>query len=185
MHNFTPITSLIGGIMIGVSASAMLLLEGKIAGISGIFAGALNPAKGELLWKSSFVAGLLAGGVVLRMGAPLFGAGWGLGGFCPGPAITSLASGSSPVTVFVAAMAAGIYLHSWLAKGGVARSRTAPTLVQAATNVAAQIAREKTTLPLLEDFVVLIFLMAVNADLAAARRIPATGTRRANANESD
>jgi len=70
MDNFTPITSLIGGIMIGVSASAMLLLEGKIAGISGIFAGVLNPAKGELLWKSSFVAGLIAGGVVLRMFCP-------------------------------------------------------------------------------------------------------------------
>jgi len=71
MHNFTPITSLIGGIMIGLSASAMLLLEGKIAGISGIFAGVLNPAaRGDLLWKSSFVAGLLAGGVVLKMFLP-------------------------------------------------------------------------------------------------------------------
>ena len=70
MYNFTPITSLIGGIMIGLSASAMLLLEGKIAGISGIFAGVLNPAKGELLWKSSFVAGLITGGVVLRMFCP-------------------------------------------------------------------------------------------------------------------
>jgi uncharacterized membrane protein YedE/YeeE len=67
MNNFTPLASLIGGIMIGLSASAMLLLEGKIAGISGIFAGVLNPAKGELLWKSSFVAGLLGGGVVLKM----------------------------------------------------------------------------------------------------------------------
>jgi len=70
MNNFTPITSLIGGAMIGLSASAMLLLEGKIAGISGIFAGVLNPAKGELLWKSSFVAGLLAGGVMLRIFLP-------------------------------------------------------------------------------------------------------------------
>ena len=50
MDNFTPITSLIGGIMIGLSASAMLLLEGKIAGISGIFAGVLNPAKGEIVF---------------------------------------------------------------------------------------------------------------------------------------
>jgi uncharacterized membrane protein YedE/YeeE len=70
MNNFTPIASLIGGIMIGLSASAMLLLEGKIAGISGIFAGVLNPTKGELLWRSSFVAGLLGGGVVLRMFLP-------------------------------------------------------------------------------------------------------------------
>ena len=48
----------------------------------------------------------------LILGAAIFGAGWGLGGFCPGPAITSLASGAPPVFVFVAAMAAGIYLHA-------------------------------------------------------------------------
>lgn len=48
----------------------------------------------------------------LILGAALFGAGWGLGGFCPGPAITSLASGALPVAIFVASMAAGIYLHT-------------------------------------------------------------------------
>ena len=70
MNNFTPILSLIGGILIGLSASAMLLMEGKVAGVSGIFAGILNPVKGELLWKSSFVAGLLAGGLMLRTFLP-------------------------------------------------------------------------------------------------------------------
>jgi uncharacterized membrane protein YedE/YeeE len=70
----------------------------------------------------------------LFVGAALFGAGWGLGGFCPGPAITSLASGASPVAVFVAAMAVGIYLHGWLAKGGVSNSSTARTLLQTATD---------------------------------------------------
>lgn len=44
-------------------------------------------------------------------GAALFGIGWGLSGFCPGPAITSLASGKMPVVIFVAAMIAGMYLH--------------------------------------------------------------------------
>jgi uncharacterized protein len=66
MHNFTPLAALIGGILIGLSASAMLLLEGKIAGISGICAGVLLPVKGATAWKASFVAGLLAGGVLLR-----------------------------------------------------------------------------------------------------------------------
>jgi uncharacterized protein len=47
----------------------------------------------------------------LVIGAAVFGAGWGLGGFCPGPALTSLASGAAPVAVFVAAMAAGMYLQ--------------------------------------------------------------------------
>ena len=51
----------------------------------------------------------------LIAGAAIFGAGWGLGGFCPGPAITALASGAPPVVVFVASMAAGIYLHGWTA----------------------------------------------------------------------
>lgn len=70
MHNFTPLVALIGGILIGVSASAMLLLEGRIAGISGICAGVLHPAKNDTAWRISFVAGLLAGGVLLRMFLP-------------------------------------------------------------------------------------------------------------------
>ena len=70
MHNFTPIASLLGGILIGASASAMLLLEGKIAGISGIFAGLLRPVRNETAWKASFVAGLLAGGFLLRIVLP-------------------------------------------------------------------------------------------------------------------
>ncbi len=70
MHNFTPIASLIGGIMIGLGASAMLLMEGRIAGISGIFAGLLRPIKGDLLWKLCFTAGLIAGGLMLKIALP-------------------------------------------------------------------------------------------------------------------
>lgn len=44
-------------------------------------------------------------------GAALFGVGWGLGGFCPGPAVVSLAGGAAPVVVFVVAMVAGMALH--------------------------------------------------------------------------
>jgi len=43
-------------------------------------------------------------------GAALFGIGWGLGGFCPGPAIVSLVSGQASVFIFVTAMIAGMYL---------------------------------------------------------------------------
>ena len=43
-------------------------------------------------------------------GAALFGIGWGLGGFCPGPAIVATASAQSMVLIFVAAMVAGMYL---------------------------------------------------------------------------
>jgi uncharacterized protein len=70
MHNFTPVASLLGGILIGLSASAMLLLTGKITGISGIFAGVLRPANENTLWKACFLAGLLAGGLVLRSFLP-------------------------------------------------------------------------------------------------------------------
>ena len=44
----------------------------------------------------------------------LFGVGWGLVGFCPGPAVAALGTGLAPVVAFVAAMVAGMALHSWL-----------------------------------------------------------------------
>ena len=46
----------------------------------------------------------------LLAGAALFGVGWGLGGYCPGPALTSLSSGAPQLLVFVPAMFAGMYL---------------------------------------------------------------------------
>jgi uncharacterized membrane protein YedE/YeeE len=59
----------------------------------------------------------------LILGAAIFGAGWGLGGFCPGPAITSLASGAMPVVIFVVTMAIGIYLHGWIFESARSHSR--------------------------------------------------------------
>lgn len=47
-------------------------------------------------------------------GAALFGLGWGLGGFCPGPALTAVASGKSSVLIFVGAMVGGMLLHKWI-----------------------------------------------------------------------
>jgi uncharacterized protein len=47
----------------------------------------------------------------LVAGAALFGVGWGLGGFCPGPAIVALGSGAAPAFVFVGAMALGMVLR--------------------------------------------------------------------------
>ena len=70
MHNFTPIAALAGGVLIGLSASAMLLLDGKIAGISGILGGILKPIQGDTLWRVFFLSGLLAGGFLLRVCLP-------------------------------------------------------------------------------------------------------------------
>ena len=47
-------------------------------------------------------------------GAALFGVGWGLSGFCPGPAVAALITGLTPVFVFVAAMMAGMVLYAWV-----------------------------------------------------------------------
>jgi uncharacterized membrane protein YedE/YeeE len=50
----------------------------------------------------------------LVMGAALFGIGWGIGGFCPGPGIVAAGSGSIPALVFVGAMTAGMWLQRTL-----------------------------------------------------------------------
>jgi uncharacterized membrane protein YedE/YeeE len=47
-------------------------------------------------------------------GAALFGVGWGLAGFCPGPSVTALATGLTPVFAFVAAMVAGMAVYKWI-----------------------------------------------------------------------
>jgi len=67
MENFTPIASLIGGIFIGISASAMLVLNGKIAGISGIVGGLFGSKRSDILWRVAFIAGLFVGGSILRV----------------------------------------------------------------------------------------------------------------------
>jgi uncharacterized membrane protein YedE/YeeE len=65
MDQFTPFASTIGGVFIGLAASVMLLLHGKIAGISGIVGGLLQPRAGDVSWRLLFVAGLVLGGTAL------------------------------------------------------------------------------------------------------------------------
>jgi uncharacterized membrane protein YedE/YeeE len=63
MENFTPYSSLAGGILIGLSASILMYLNGRIAGISGIVSGIFNnPSMQEKVWRVAFVAGLIGGG---------------------------------------------------------------------------------------------------------------------------
>lgn len=61
MENFTPVAGLIGGLMIGASASLLLLFNGRIAGISGILSGAIAPFPSDRGWRLAFVAGLILG----------------------------------------------------------------------------------------------------------------------------
>ena len=70
MEGFTPWAALTGGTLIGFAALLLLLFNGRIAGISGIFGGVLAPAKGEFGWRAAFVGGLLVGGAVMLLLMP-------------------------------------------------------------------------------------------------------------------
>jgi uncharacterized protein len=60
---FTPTAALAGGLLIGLAAALLLLLNGRIAGISGVVGGLLRPARGDIGWRVAFTLGLV--------GAPL------------------------------------------------------------------------------------------------------------------
>ena len=65
MNNFTPWAALMGGLFIGVGASLLLWLTGKIAGISGIANGAIWAKTSEdRLWRILFIVGLIIGGLI-------------------------------------------------------------------------------------------------------------------------
>lgn len=67
---FTPLLSTLGGALIGIAASAMLLVEGRVAGISGIVGGLFTPRTGDVGWRLSFVAGLVLAGLGGALLAP-------------------------------------------------------------------------------------------------------------------
>jgi uncharacterized membrane protein YedE/YeeE len=70
MENFTPASALIGGVVIGGAASLFLLLNGRVAGISGILGGLLSPVRGDVTWRLAFLVGLVAGGFAWTLAAP-------------------------------------------------------------------------------------------------------------------
>lgn len=72
MANFTPISAAIGGALIGLSAVLLMLFTGRIAGISGIFAGLINPQTDDRGWRAAFIAGLIAAPITaLLVGYPV------------------------------------------------------------------------------------------------------------------
>ena len=101
MTDFTPIQSLIGGMMIGLSAVFLMALHGRVAGMTGILTGIIPPAAPDWPWRAAFLAGavvapviyLAAGGVIpfdvpvstaaLVLGGLLVGIGVHFGNGCP------------------------------------------------------------------------------------------------------
>lgn len=91
-NSFSPGAALAGGVLIGLATAMFLLLNGRIAGVSGILAGLLKPAKSDVGWRIAFVLGLL--------GAPTA---YLLGGHVPQPQIDASWS-----TLVVAGILVGI-----------------------------------------------------------------------------
>lgn len=95
IENFTPISSLIGGILIGIATSVMLLLNGKIVGISGITKGIISSdtSAEDRKWRIFFISGLILGGV----GVVVFM-----------PEMTAKFSDFSPVQIIIAGLLVGV-----------------------------------------------------------------------------
>jgi hypothetical protein len=70
MHDFTPIPALLGGVLIGLAASLLLFTHGKVAGISGIFGQLLRAETPDRAFRTFFVLGLVASGVVAALARP-------------------------------------------------------------------------------------------------------------------
>ena len=81
MENFTPLASLIGGVLIGVASVWLLAANGRIAGVSGILHGLFAQPPGDRLWRGSFIAGLVVAGFAWHVfgGATPTREGFGLG----------------------------------------------------------------------------------------------------------
>jgi uncharacterized membrane protein YedE/YeeE len=118
MTDFTPMPALLGGLLIGLAA-VLLLLNGRIAGT-------WDPSLLLVLGGATGLA-LVACRLVLRRPAPLFdarlhlpevtalfGVGWGLAGYCPGPAFASIGLGNAEALWIVPAMLAGAALQQVL-----------------------------------------------------------------------
>lgn len=132
----TIFTALVSGLLFGMG----LLVSGmanpaKVLGFLDVF-GTWDPSLAFVM-AGAIAVGLVAFGVARRMtrslsgepmrlpatqsidrrlmaGAVVFGVGWGLAGFCPGPALVALAAGSGKALIFVLAMVAGMVPYEWL-----------------------------------------------------------------------
>lgn len=67
MEDFTPVSGLVGGMLIGLATALLMLLNGRIAGISGIVGGLVARKASEVGWRATFAAGLLLGAVAYML----------------------------------------------------------------------------------------------------------------------
>jgi uncharacterized membrane protein YedE/YeeE len=142
--NFTPGSALLGGILIGLAATIVLLLNGKLAGISGLVARIVRPVSGDTAWRATFLIGLIAGGAAtfafwpatsafeldaswprILIGAFLVGLGTRVGGGCTsGHGVCGLSLGSRrslvATLVFMMTGFATIYVLRHVLAQGVA-----------------------------------------------------------------
>lgn len=86
MENFTPVASLLGGVLIGIAALILLAFNGHIAGITGVTRGVLRPKTGDTIWRIVFILGLIAGPLVFQT--------------ISGTQAASIITSSTPVLVF-------------------------------------------------------------------------------------
>jgi uncharacterized membrane protein YedE/YeeE len=68
---FTPVPALLGGLLIGLAASLLVLANGRVAGISGIVGGLFAPRCGDVAWRAAFVLGLVGAPLAYLLCAPL------------------------------------------------------------------------------------------------------------------
>jgi uncharacterized protein len=72
MENFTPLSALAGGALIGISVTMLLLFNGRVAGVSGILNGVFFAPKNDRLWRWLFLLGLVLGALLFHTGLPEF-----------------------------------------------------------------------------------------------------------------
>jgi len=72
MENFTPLSAMAGGALIGISVTLLLLFNGRIGGVSGIMSGVFLAPKNDRIWRLMFIAGLILGAFIFNLLLPDF-----------------------------------------------------------------------------------------------------------------
>lgn len=70
MTDFNPVSGLAGGALIGLAATLLLWINGRIAGISGLLTGLLEPARGDIAWRVAFLGAMLGVGAFAEAVSP-------------------------------------------------------------------------------------------------------------------